>query len=149
LHTLPNFRIRLGFDLFGLQTLARSAIPVLALRAGRVFGWRPRVSMVARVALEMAELGAWRVSRIPIRELVLLRGIPRAVRATRMVAPFARLDMHSELLLALAAVPPHTLPGLPMNEVLATGLRGLLQDHRLVRSIPIGNNVRVLGALFE
>lgn len=57
--------------------------------------------------------------------------------------------MRSELLLALAAGASDTLSGLPMDEILATCLGGLLQDDLLVGSIPVGNNRRVLGTLLE
>src|SRR4051794_36626931 len=75
--------------------------------------------------------------------------IPRTVCTTCVGAPFARLDMRSKLLLALAACTPDTLSGLAVDEVRAACLGRLSENNLLVRSIPVRNNWRVLGTLLE
>jgi hypothetical protein len=139
---------------------------MLALRTGGIFGGWRRVGRLAVVTLVVAHLRPWCVSGVAVGELVLLGTvylvsleleigkqcnlrIPRTVGAAGVRTSFARLDMRSELLLALATVTPDSLAGLPVDEVLASRPRRLLEDDLLVGNIPVRYNGWVLGTLLE
>lgn len=66
-----------------------------------------------------------------------------------MRAALAHLDVRGEELLALAAVPADSLPGLPVDEVLAAALGGSFENVLLVAEVPVGDDGRVLGAVLE
>ena len=75
--------------------------------------------------------------------------IPRTVGTTGVGAAFAHLDVRGKELLALAAGSADSLPGLPVDEVLATGLGRPFENDLLVAGIPVGDDGRVLGAFLE
>ena len=71
-----------------------------------------------------------------------------AIRAAYVAAAGAGLAPTGEHCVALVAVPAHTLAGLLVDQVLATGLRRLCQlEVGLLINTPIGHNGRVRGEL--
>lgn len=66
-----------------------------------------------------------------------------------MIAATARLRSTGEQDIALAAGSSYALPGLPVNEILASGLGRPLQDDLLRRRVPVGDDGSLVGALLD
>lgn len=75
--------------------------------------------------------------------------IPRAVGTTGVRAALAHLSVRGEELLTLATVSADSLPGLPVDEVLATALGWPLENVLLLAKVPVGDDGGILGAVLE
>lgn len=76
--------------------------------------------------------------------------IPRAFRATDVLASLASLVSRSEEALAAAASPAHALARLLVNQILSSSLGGTSEDEVLLGlRVPVGDDGGVLGTVLD